>query len=172
MNGLKTCREVFQYMNHCEHKLSLQGGHGSPAEGSSKGDGGTMGKTARRRPGFMREKTNRVAITIHVAVKIACGKDCPCVISGTCCEKYCGCPKSCKNRFRGCHCAKSQCRSRQCPCFAADRECDPDICRNCWIVNMKLLLKQQQRVLLGRSDVSGWGAFLKNTVGKHEHPYK
>ncbi|OWM66276.1 hypothetical protein CDL15_Pgr013493 [Punica granatum] len=35
--------------------------------------------------------------------------------------------------------------------------------------NMKLLLKQQQRVLLGRSDVSGWGAFLKNTVGKHEY---
>ncbi|PHT66176.1 hypothetical protein T459_30601 [Capsicum annuum] len=27
----------------------------------------------------------------------------------------------------------------------------------------------QQRVLLGRSDVSGWGAFLKNTVGKHEY---
>lgn len=43
------------------------------------------------------------------------------------------CPKSCKNRFRGCHCAKSQCRSRQCPCFAADRECDPDVCRNCWV---------------------------------------
>lgn len=43
------------------------------------------------------------------------------------------CPKTCKNRFRGCHCAKSQCRSRQCPCFAAGRECDPDVCRNCWI---------------------------------------
>lgn len=43
------------------------------------------------------------------------------------------CPKTCKNRFRGCHCAKSQCRSRQCPCFAADRECDPDVCRNCWV---------------------------------------
>jgi len=43
------------------------------------------------------------------------------------------CPKICKNRFRGCHCAKSQCRSRQCPCFAADRECDPDVCRNCWV---------------------------------------
>ncbi|KAF3581704.1 hypothetical protein DY000_02034212 [Brassica cretica] len=98
------------------------------------------------------------------------------------------CPKSCKNRFRGCHCAKSQCRSRQCPCFAADRECDPDVCRNCWVIggdgtlgvpsqrgdnyecrNMKLLLKQQQRVLLGISDVSGWGAFLKNSVSKHEY---
>ncbi|KAF2605141.1 hypothetical protein F2Q70_00027721 [Brassica cretica] len=120
--------------------------------------------------------------------KTACGKECTCLLNGTCCEKYCGCPKSCKNRFRGCHCAKSQCRSRQCPCFAADRECDPDVCRNCWVIggdgtlgvpsqrgdnyecrNMKLLLKQQQRVLLGISDVSGWGAFLKNSVSKHEY---
>uniref|UniRef100_A0A0D9VT78 SET domain-containing protein n=1 Tax=Leersia perrieri TaxID=77586 RepID=A0A0D9VT78_9ORYZ len=27
--------------------------------------------------------------------------------------------------------------------------------------NMKLLLKQQQRILLGKSDVAGWGAFIK-----------
>ncbi|CAD6210904.1 unnamed protein product [Miscanthus lutarioriparius] len=117
-----------------------------------------------------------------------CGKDCPCVENGTCCEKYCGCSKSCKNKFRGCHCAKSQCRSRQCPCFAANRECDPDVCRNCWVScgdgslgeppargdgyqcgNMKLLLKQQQRILLGRSDVAGWGAFIKNPVHKNDY---
>ncbi|ONL97258.1 enhancer of zeste3 [Zea mays] len=117
-----------------------------------------------------------------------CGKDCPCVENGTCCEKYCGCSKSCKNKFRGCHCAKSQCRSRQCPCFAASRECDPDVCRNCWVScgdgslgeppargdgyqcgNMKLLLKQQQRILLGRSDVAGWGAFIKNPVNKNDY---
>ncbi|KAF8683897.1 hypothetical protein HU200_044841 [Digitaria exilis] len=117
-----------------------------------------------------------------------CGKDCPCVETGTCCEKYCGCSKSCKNKFRGCHCAKSQCRSRQCPCFAASRECDPDVCRNCWVScgdgslgeppargdgyqcgNMKLLLKQQQRILLGRSDVAGWGAFIKNPVSKNDY---
>nr|CAB3501043.1 unnamed protein product [Digitaria exilis] len=117
-----------------------------------------------------------------------CGKDCLCVENGTCCEKYCGCSKSCKNKFRGCHCAKSQCRSRQCPCFAASRECDPDVCRNCWVScgdgslgeppargdgyqcgNMKLLLKQQQRILLGRSDVAGWGAFIKNPVSKNDY---
>ncbi|WCJ22324.1 Histone-lysine N-methyltransferase EZA1 [Euphorbia peplus] len=116
-----------------------------------------------------------------------CGKQCPCLHNGTCCEKYCGCSKSCKNRFRGCHCAKSQCRSRQCPCFAAGRECDPDVCRNCWIScgdgtlgeapkrgdgqcgNMRLLLRQQQRILLAKSDVAGWGAFLKNSVNKNDY---
>ncbi|KAH1058224.1 hypothetical protein GYH30_002673 [Glycine max] len=116
-----------------------------------------------------------------------CGKECTCINGGTCCEKYCGCSKSCKNRFRGCHCAKSQCRSRQCPCFAAGRECDPDVCRNCWVScgdgslgepprrgegqcgNMRLLLRQQQRILLAKSDVAGWGAFLKNPVNKNDY---
>ncbi|KAL4286672.1 hypothetical protein HN51_054437 [Arachis hypogaea] len=116
-----------------------------------------------------------------------CGKQCPCANVGNCCEKYCGCSKSCKNRFRGCHCAKSQCRSRQCPCFAAGRECDPDVCRNCWVScgdgslgepprrgdgqcgNMRLLLRQQQRILLAKSDIAGWGAFLKNPVNKNDY---
>ncbi|XP_041022193.1 histone-lysine N-methyltransferase EZA1-like isoform X1 [Juglans microcarpa x Juglans regia] len=116
-----------------------------------------------------------------------CGKQCPCLHNGTCCEKYCGCSKSCKNRFRGCHCAKSQCRSRQCPCFAAGRECDPDVCRNCWVScgdsslgepprqgdsqcgNMRLLLRQQQRILLAKSDIAGWGAFLKKPVNKNDY---
>ncbi|GER44359.1 ATP-dependent Clp protease proteolytic subunit [Striga asiatica] len=35
--------------------------------------------------------------------------------------------------------------------------------------NMKLLLRQQQRILLAKSDVAGWGAFLKNTVNKNEY---
>ncbi|KAH6766456.1 SET domain-containing protein [Perilla frutescens var. hirtella] len=117
----------------------------------------------------------------------SCGKQCPCLQNGTCCEKYCGCSKGCKNRFRGCHCAKSQCKSRQCPCFAAGRECDPDVCRNCWVScgdgslgepprrgdsqcgNMKLLLRQQQRILLANSEVAGWGAFIKNPVNKNDY---
>ncbi|XP_022739202.1 histone-lysine N-methyltransferase CLF-like isoform X2 [Durio zibethinus] len=220
LNGLKTCWEVFQYMTCSDNKLACHAADGviSLLEGYSKFDlNGTMGNNeVRRRSRFLRRRgrVRRLKYTWKSAAyhsirkriterkdqpcrqynpcscQTACGKQCACLLNGTCCEKYCGCPKSCKNRFRGCHCAKSQCRSRQCPCFAADRECDPDVCRNCWVScgdgtgtlgappqrgdnyecrNMKLLLKQQQRVLLGRSDVSGWGAFLKNSVGKHEY---
>ncbi|KAL3039235.1 hypothetical protein AAZX31_01G175000 [Glycine max] len=211
LNGLKTCWDVFQYINCEDGKMSGPPGDvaNSLMDCYSKGT-----NEVRRRSRFLRRRgrVRRLKYTWKSAAyhsirkriterkdqpcrqynpcgcQSACGKQCPCLQNGTCCEKYCGCPKSCKNRFRGCHCAKSQCRSRQCPCFAADRECDPDVCRNCWVScgdgtlgipsqrgdnyecrNMKLLLKQQQRVLLGRSDISGWGAFLKNSVGKHEY---
>lgn len=218
LTGFKTCWEVFQYMNNSENKLSLvSDGLTGMFQPSFKGDGHTiMDNQPRRRSGFLhrRGRARRSKFTGksagHNALRkriserkdelcghydpcncqAPCGKECPCVVNGTCCEKYCGCKsfKNCKNQFRGCFCGKGQCRSRQCPCFAASRECDPDVCRHCWIScgdgtldippqrvdsndcrNMKLLLKQHQRVLLGRSDVSGWGAFLKNSVGKHEY---
>ncbi|KAL1212204.1 Histone-lysine N-methyltransferase CLF [Cardamine amara subsp. amara] len=216
LSGFKSCWEVFQYMTCSENKASFFGGDALNPDGSAKFDinGNMANNQMRRRSKFLRRrgKVRRLKYTWKSAAyhsirkriterkdqpcrqfnpcncKTACGKECTCLLNGTCCEKYCGCPKSCKNRFRGCHCAKSQCRSRQCPCFAADRECDPDVCRNCWVIggdgtlgvpsqrgdnyecrNMKLLLKQQQRVLLGRSDISGWGAFLKNSVSKHEY---
>ncbi|KAI4330273.1 hypothetical protein MLD38_028573 [Melastoma candidum] len=218
LNGLKTCQEVLEYMNYSENQLTGLGGDTANHFGESyskfDSNGNMIISEARRRSRFLRRRgrVRRLKYTWKSAAyhsirkritdkkdqpcrqynpcncQTACGKQCSCLLNGTCCEKYCGCPKSCKNRFRGCHCAKSQCRSRQCPCFAADRECDPDVCRNCWVScgdgtlgvpnqrgdnyecrNMKLLLKQQQRVLLGRSDVSGWGAFLKNSVGKHEY---
>lgn len=214
LNGLKTCWEVFQYMTCSENRLACQAGDGVNSLGEAYSKFDFNGNEVRRRSRFLRRrgKVRRLKYswksTAYHSIRkriserkdqpcrqynpcncqTACGKQCPCLLNGTCCEKYCGCLKTCKNRFRGCHCAKSQCRSRQCPCFAADRECDPDVCRNCWVScgdgtlgvpsqrgdnyecrNMKLLLKQQQRVLLGRSDVSGWGAFLKNSVGKHEY---
>lgn len=210
LSGMKTCRDVFQYMNYIEN-CSASGalsGVDSLVKGYMKGNELHVRSRFFRRRGRVRrlkytwksagypfirkritEKKDQPCRQYNpCGCQSACGKQCPCLTNGTCCEKYCGCPKMCKNRFRGCHCAKSQCRSRQCPCFAADRECDPDVCRNCWVGcgdgslgvpnqrgdnyecrNMKLLLKQQQRVLLGRSDISGWGAFLKNSVGKHEY---
>uniref|UniRef100_A0ACD5W9R3 Uncharacterized protein n=2 Tax=Avena sativa TaxID=4498 RepID=A0ACD5W9R3_AVESA len=210
LGGMKTCSDVFQYIHYIENSSAS----GTLSNVDSLVRGYIKGQELRVRSRFYRRRgrVRRLKYTWKSAgyhfirkritekkdqpcrqynpcgCQSACGKQCPCIINGTCCEKYCGCPKMCKNRFRGCHCAKSQCRSRQCPCFAADRECDPDVCRNCWVGcgdgslgvpnqrgdnyecrNMKLLLKQQQRVLLGRSDISGWGAFLKNSVGKHEY---
>ncbi|KAF8401329.1 hypothetical protein HHK36_012263 [Tetracentron sinense] len=35
--------------------------------------------------------------------------------------------------------------------------------------NMRLLLKQQQRILLSKSDVAGWGAFIKNPVNRNDY---
>ncbi|PKA65834.1 Histone-lysine N-methyltransferase EZ1 [Apostasia shenzhenica] len=210
LSGLKTCLDVYQYFTFIQSKGMYgvaDGSHALIEVHGKNNDIRARSRFLRRRGRVRRLKYTWKSAGYHSIRKriserkdqpcrqynpcgcdSSCGKQCPCLLNGTCCEKYCSCPKICKNRFRGCHCAKSQCRSRQCPCFAADRECDPDVCRNCWVGcgdgslggpiqrgdnyecrNMKLLLKQQQRVLLGKSDVSGWGAFLKNSVGKHEY---
>ncbi|XP_057813225.2 histone-lysine N-methyltransferase CLF isoform X2 [Cryptomeria japonica] len=215
LSGLKTCSEVAEYMSRNGSILQYGDLRTLRSDGSGKADCmDTLEIEVRTRSRFWRRRgrVRRLKYTWksagHPSIRkrmadgkgqpckqytpcgcqLTCGKQCACLRGGTCCEKYCGCSKSCKNRFRGCHCAKSQCRSRQCPCFAAGRECDPDVCRNCWVScgdgsfgvppqrgdnyecrNMKLLLKQQQRVLLGKSDVAGWGAFLRNPVNKHDY---
>ncbi|XP_074344804.1 histone-lysine N-methyltransferase EZA1 isoform X2 [Apium graveolens] len=213
--GLKTCLEVFTYMNHDVAAMSQGSTNASNSffdgDGSIDANKLEQGIPARSRLFRRRGKTRKLKYSwksaghpsfwrrtadgknqsckqyIPCGCDTICGKQCPCHQNGTCCEKYCGCSKSCKNRFRGCHCAKSQCKSRQCPCFAAGRECDPDVCRNCWVScgdgslgepprrgdghcgNMRLLLRQQQRILLAKSDVAGWGAFLKNSVNKNDY---
>ncbi|KAH9617322.1 hypothetical protein KSS87_014924 [Heliosperma pusillum] len=214
LSGLKTCTEVFNYMRHNEAALTQTKDTMHCLEDHARADADNMELSilsrSRSRMFRKRGRTRRLKHSSKsnglpsswkrlgddsqlvkqytpCTCQSMCGKDCSCLKIGTCCEKYCGCSKGCKNRFRGCHCAKSQCRSRQCPCFAANRECDPDVCRNCWVScgggslgepvkkgdgqcgNMKLLLRQQKRVLLGRSDVTGWGAFIKNAVNKNEY---
>lgn len=215
LSGLKTCIEVSSYMY--DHGAAMSQGaigiRSSVAEENEKFDADFMEREMPTRPRLLRKRgrTRKLKYSwksaghpsmwkriadgknqsckqyIPCGCQSMCGKQCPCLHNGNCCEKYCGCSKSCKNRFRGCHCAKSQCRSRQCPCFAAGRECDPDVCRNCWVGcgdgslgeppkrgdgqcgNMRLLLRQQQRILLAKSEVAGWGAFLKNPVNKNDY---
>ncbi|KAJ9678655.1 hypothetical protein PVL29_020743 [Vitis rotundifolia] len=195
LSGLKTCIEVSSYMyddgSAMLHRSAIVSS--SFLEDNGRGDADyteqempTRSQLFRRRGRTWKPKYSWKSYTPCGCLSI-CGKECPYQSNGTCCEKYCGCSKSCKNRFRGCHCANSQCRSRQCPCFAAGRECDLDVCRNCWVScgdgslgepskrgdgqcgNMRLLLRKQQRILLAKSDVVGWGALLKNSINKNDY---
>ncbi len=66
--------------------------------------------------------------------KNACGvdgNDCACASVGNFCERWCGCGGSCANFHGGCNCKQGACNTRACPCFAASRECDPDVCKRC-----------------------------------------
>jgi histone-lysine N-methyltransferase EZH2 len=104
-----------------------------------------------------------------------CSAGCPCFDTKNHCEKFCRCSSDCSNRFPGCRC-KAQCSTNKCPCFFKSRECDPDVCK-CAIdqpqdeklcKNRNLQINQKKHLLLGRSDVSGWGIFAKDPIQKDE----
>jgi len=124
-------------------------------------------------------------------------KSCSCIANGTFCERFCNCGPKCPNEAIGCKCEskKMTCRSVNCPCFSAGRECTPDKCKRCcktadavllpmrkkWGLvpqdakapmpsfpcgNMKLQLGQKEHLGLGKSNVAGWGAFSLNGARK------
>jgi len=109
---------------------------------------------------------------------------CQCVEQKSPCEKFCLCCIDCKYRFPGCNC-KHDCKSQSCPCFVMNRECDPDLCKNCGAgiteayyrncKNVEIQYHENAETLIGRStitkdahgkDLDMWGLFSKEDIDK------
>uniref|UniRef100_A0A6V7VSD2 [histone H3]-lysine(27) N-trimethyltransferase n=1 Tax=Meloidogyne enterolobii TaxID=390850 RepID=A0A6V7VSD2_MELEN len=104
---------------------------------------------------------------------------CYCIRVNNLCTKYCGCSDECENRFPGCRCAPGNCRTKQCQCYYASWECDPDVCTSCncdklsssgepICKNVSIQRGLQKRLIVAPSQVAGWGCFANEDIEKND----
>ncbi|KAL7443937.1 hypothetical protein ACHAXM_010947 [Skeletonema potamos] len=108
--------------------------------------------------------------------------NCSCIKNAFFCTKHCGWGRMSINFFRGCAC-KGPCRLPTCACYAAKRECDPDLCRSCGACtdppnapagngqrcrNDSISMKRGALLLVGASSVegAGLGLFTQHALSK------
>ncbi|KAL0377693.1 UNVERIFIED_CONTAM: Histone-lysine N-methyltransferase CLF [Sesamum radiatum] len=137
MSGLKSCSEIFIYMHRTEKKILSHAGDGTIlADGCLKADGNETADTNHSGSGYLKGRTSLVGSTVHAVASLPVEKPVHVLLMVPAVKNTAVCGDGTLG--------------------VPSQRGDNYECRN-----MKLLLKQQQRVLLGRSDVSGWGAFLK-----------
>ena len=114
---------------------------------------------------------------------------CSCAQNAFFCTKYCvwGCHS--KYFFQGCRCKRGECQQKSCPCFAAGKECDPDLCSECGACvdepnkpattqrcrNDNIGMRRHCQLLVAPSRVkeAGWGVYNKTALKKDDlvHEY-
>lgn len=93
------------------------------------------------------------------------------------------CDPGCEKIFSYCTCT-SNCKTLQCPCIVAGRECDPEMCLNCKdqpfinkdnfytklnnCINKSCRLKIFKKTAISESNVEGWGLFALEKINKNE----
>uniref|UniRef100_A0A673GLJ6 [histone H3]-lysine(27) N-trimethyltransferase n=1 Tax=Sinocyclocheilus rhinocerous TaxID=307959 RepID=A0A673GLJ6_9TELE len=193
--GTKTCREVYEFAvkEVLIHRVPLEDGGISPQKKKRKHrqDVNTPHLAVRFWMLHRQQNTNiRAQLCFYNSSNQVynyqpcdhpehpCDSSCSCVMTQNFCEKFCQCDRECQNRFPGCRC-KTQCNTKQCPCYLAVRECDPDLCMTCGAAdhwdskqvsckNCSIQRGLKKHLLLAPSDVAGWGTFIKEPVQKNE----
>ncbi|CAJ0957789.1 unnamed protein product, partial [Mesorhabditis belari] len=227
-----TCKEMFNF-------LRSQGIAEFVADPKEEGEPEKKRRDQHQTFRSTRHKLGEVSISHQVQPCNHPGKKCvegicACLRDNNVCTKYCQC-EDCPHKFPGCKCAAGKCNTRQCACFLANFECDPDLCKECGAefdvdsciegnhlteisqdgdqikdqtgeadedeskrsdskerelpderkkrksentksgskpppscTNVQLQRNQQKRLLVGVSDIAGWGCFVDENVKRGE----